>query len=399
MQEQIRKDGTGLKKLENFILEIVLLVYPLLLISGGLTISPHYLIIVLAILVGTGAYVLYLKEANSVVVNLFMSLLMALPFYFIGLPGTAVILIFIYVFWRMDANFGLIQGTNWNFLAVNTIVFAGFYFFTFIYILKPLAAERNDVNITLFLVTTVLFIVLGYVRTILTGKHSSTFKLRQANKVFAAVLGVGLLAYLVVYYFIACIPRAIMAIYTYLSINIFKRISPETIPTINENELPKSDEAEVDLEVVLDPLKDEADLGIYVFIVVAIFAVILLFRILRQRRRKFVPTELPTHKIRSFGRRKKQETPKQGYDYSMAINTVRIAYQEFEKDECVAKYPILEGETVKERFARMGWGQSDNLFMTYDKARYGALSITEEESRSFVHALEKIKKEIFIKDV
>lgn len=400
IQEQIQRDGNRLKNFESFILELVLLVYPLLLISGGIIISPHYLIIVLAILVGSGSYVFYSRESNSVVIKLLLSLLIAVPFYIIGLPGTAVILIFVYVIWRMYANFGQEQRTSWNFLAVNTVVFTGFYLFTLIYLSKPLVTERNDVNIILFLVTTVLFIVLRYVKTILVGRHSSTFKLREVNVIFVAILGVGSATYFAVYFFTLHIQLAIMDVYAYLFGGLFKRISPETIPTYSEFELSNPEETEIDVETPLPhPLNEEADLGIYVFIAVVIFAVILLTFILRRGHQEYMPTEIRTHKIRLFGRGQQPVASKPDYHYSMATNAVRKAYQDFEKDANANKYPRRAGETVKEWFARMDWGQSDNLFLTYDKVRYGALSITEEESRSFVQALEKIKKEMFEKDV
>jgi hypothetical protein len=47
----------------------------------------------------------------------------------------------------------------------------------------------------------------------------------------------------------------------------------------------------------------------------------------------------------------------------------------------------------------MGWEQDNQLNITYDKVRYGSLTISEEESRRFVETLNKIKINNFNKNV
>ncbi len=44
----------------------------------------------------------------------------------------------------------------------------------------------------------------------------------------------------------------------------------------------------------------------------------------------------------------------------------------------------------------MGWGKNDDLFVTYDKARYGSMTLTEEEGKKFVDDLNKIKDKYFL---
>ena len=76
------------------------------------------------------------------------------------------------------------------------------------------------------------------------------------------------------------------------------------------------------------------------------------------------------------------------------------AYQDFERAAELAKSSRLAGETVKEWFARMEWEQAnDQTIMTYEKVRYGSLTVPEEESRQFVETLNKIKINNFNKNV
>ena len=414
-QRRIERDGIRLKNVESFILELVLLAYPLLLVAENILLGPHYLIIALAMIAGIGSNLLFSKVSYSVFWGLIIALLISVPFYFIGMPVIAVVLILVYVFWRMHANFGLERLLRWNFLLINTVAFTVFYFITRSYLLKAQAIEVNETNVLLFVLLTALFIILRYTVVYYLGRRLSNFNLWEASKVFTIIMGAGIATYLLVYFFIESVRTAILAVAGFIFGGIFTTIAAAITPFIDwvvayldylrykayqEMEPPELGSVEFQAdEVRTIPEGAEASIGIYVTIAVVVLAIITIILILRRRDRGEEATEVVTHKLRSFGRQKKQAVSKPDYDYSMATNVVRSAYQDFEKDAHAAKYPRFAGETVKEWFSRMGWGQRGNLFVTYDKARYGALSITEEESRSFVQELEKIKKEMFKKDV
>ena len=414
-QRRIERDGIRLKNVESFILELALLAYPLLLVAESVLVEPHYLIILLAVVGGIGSYLLFSKMSYSVLWGASLSFLIGVSFYFIGMPIIVFVLVFVYVFWRMHTNFGMERLLRWNFLLINTLAFTIFYFITRSYLLKTQATEVNKTNVLLFVLLTALFIILRYIVVYYLGKRLPNFKLWEAGKVFTIIMGAGIATYLLVYFFIESVRTAILAVAGFVFGGVFTTIAAAITPFIDwivayldylrykdyqEMEPPELDQDEFRAdEVRTIPEGAEASIGIYVTIAVVVLAIITIVVILRLRDREEESTEVVTHKLRSFGRQKKQVVAKPDYDYSMATNVVRSAYQDFERDAHAAKYPRFAGETVKEWFSRMSWGQKGNLFVIYDKARYGALSITEEESRSFVHALEKIKKESFEKDV
>lgn len=413
-QRRVERDGIRLKNAESFILEFALLAYPLLLVAESVLLAPHYLIITLAMIGGIGSYLLFSRVNYTVLWGLFISLLIGAPFYFIGMPIIAVVFIFVYAFWRMHTNFRLERLLRWNFLLINTVAFTIFYFITRSYLLKAQAAEVNKTNVLLFILLTLIFIILRYIVVYYLGKQLPNFNLWEASKVFTVIMGAGIATYLLVYFFIESIRTAILAVAGFVFGGIFTTIAATITPFIDwvvayldylrykayqEMEPPELGYVEFQMdEVRTIPDGAEWSIAIYVTIAVVVLAIIIIVMILRRRNQEVGPEEVVTHKLRSFGRQKKQVSPRPIYDYSMASNAVRTAYQNFEKDAHAAKYPRFAGETVKEWFARMGWGQSDNLFVTYDKARYGALSITEEEGRQFVSELQKINGAYFSKE-
>ncbi len=129
------------------------------------------------------------------------------------------------------------------------------------------------------------------------------------------------------------------------------------------------------------------------FIMVGIFIITLVAFILIARRRKKAQLlyKDPGYAFRSGGRKKSKKKKQLVYDYSKAVHTVRIAYKEFEEEAQFSQAPRLSGETVKEWFSRMGWGQNDVLFNTYDKVRYGSQTVSVEEGNKFIEELEKIR--------
>lgn len=397
VQDRMEKLEIGLKNLESFILELVLLAYPLLLISGNIRVSPHYLIIVLGILVGIASFILLTGRLDSTALRLILTLLVAGPLYFIGMPLTVSILIYVYTIWRMNVNFGPERSTRWNFLFINIIVFACFFVFTRIYLLEPGATEINQVNVRLFLYTTIIFIVLRYSGIILLNRHISNYKLGATNKVFFMIMGVGLATYLVVYYSIETIRTAIIASFSFMFGSIFNKFAETLMPTIQQLELPESKNDEIHEEDFIYPiLNEETNYSVYIAIVVIVLAVAVLILISRRQKKGQMSIHRKTYQFMSKGRKEKKHIANEENEYSLLQNDVRAAYKRFENDAISAKYPRSTGETVKEWFYRMSWGQDAQLFSTYDKARYGSSTITDSEVKQFINELKKIKEIYFV---
>ena len=232
-QRQIDGISFRLKNVESFILELILLTYPLLLISENLLVSPHYLLFILSIGVGMASYLLFHITRYSIFLALILSLFLALPFYFIGIPLSMTVVIFMYTCWRMHANFGLQRNSRWNFLAINTIVFTIFYFITRNYLPKAHATELNQVNVLLFLITIILFIVLRYITILIVGRRLPEFEWLEASKVFAAIMGVGIATYLIVYYLLEPVRNAVLAILGFLFGGLFMFVSAAITPFID----------------------------------------------------------------------------------------------------------------------------------------------------------------------
>ena len=413
-QRQIDDISFRLKNVESFILELILLTYPLLLISENLLLSPHYLLVVLAIGIGTACYLFFNIKRYSVFMGLIFSLLLTIPLYFIGLSTPLTVFVFMYTCWRMHANFGLQRNSRWNFLAINTIVFTIFYFITRSYLQKAHATEINKVNVLLFLLTTILFIVLRYITILILGRRLPKFEWLETSKVFAAIMGVGIATYVLIYYLLEPIRTALLAILAFLFGGLFMFVSAAITPFIDyvidwldylrwkkyqEMEKPTifNDEDQMNEKLEILAFRAELNIGVYVVIGLVIIAAIVLYMNFRQKRHVYDESVGPAYKVRLFGRNdKKKSDVEQVYDYSIASNAVRTAYQSFENDAYEAKYPRFAGETVKEWFSRMDWDRTNDLFITYDKARYGAMTVTEEEGRQFVGDLNEIREKYFI---
>lgn len=344
--------------------------------------------------------------------GLLFSLLLVIPFNFIGMSTPIMVFVFMYTCWRMHANFGLQRNSRWNFLAINTIVFTIFYFITRSYLQKAHATEINKVNVLLFLLTTILFIVLRYITILILGRRLPKFEWLETSKVFAAIMGVGIATYLLIYYLLEPVRTAVLAVLGFVFGGLFMFVSAAITPFIDyvidwldylrwknyqEMEPPIlnfDDDADEKLEILSSSA--DVNIGVYIVIGAVIIAAIVLYINFRQKRHGYDESEGPAYKVRLFGRDDKKKTDvKQVYDYSIASNAVRTAYQRFENDAHEAKYPRFAGETVKEWFSRMDWGKNENLFATYDKARYGAVTLTEEEGRRYVDDLNEIREMYF----
>jgi hypothetical protein len=385
------KNENVLKNSESFSVELLLLAYPLLLLSGDIAISPHYLLLVLSVIAGIGIYFLFNAFTYNVRIGLLISLFVSMPLLIIGIPLAPTFLLGTYIFWRIHTNFSSERHARWNFMAVNTIVFTVFYLITTIYLLQPEKTEFSKVHVVLFIATTLLYIVLRYIAVMITGKWIPNFQFGEVHKMFGSVLGIGIVTFIAVYFFIESFRSAIINVFIMLFGNLFKK----TASMLPEVELPNQaipdDGPLEEVPIEMPTSSDQIDLGLFITIIAIAIAIIFVIIILKKRKITIHIMKIPFYSLQPLGLNKRKVINNQDLNQLSTTNVVRLAYQNFEKDAHLAKSSRLAGETVKEWFHRMGWEQDNQLNITYDKVRYGSLTISEEESLHFVETLNKIK--------
>ena len=321
-QRQIDSISFRLKNVESFILELLLLTYPLLLVSENVLVSPHYLIIFLAIVVGLMSHFFFSRNRYSIIMGLLLSLFIAVPFYFIELRSPVVILIFLYTCWRMHANFGLKRLGRWNFLAINTIVFTVFYIITRSYLLKAHATEINKVNVFLFLITTALFIIIRYLTTLALGRRMVAFDRKETSLVFTVIFGVGTVTYLIVYFLIEPVRTGLLAVLGFLFGGIFMFIAAFITPFLDyiidwldylrwksyQEMEPPILNFEDDMDEKMTILTSSTDVNIWIYVILAgvILAAILLFMIFRKKQHNYDELNGHSYRVRFFGRQDPQ---------------------------------------------------------------------------------------------
>lgn len=406
--DNVFRQGIRLRNSESYILELFLLVYPLILIQEGTSFQPHYLLILLALFMGVGTYFLFSVAPYSVFIGLILSVVFAISFYLIGLPIAPVIFLFCYIAWRTHANFSSERLNRMPFVLMNTILFASFYLFTSVFLLKTEAIEVNAIHSTLFIVTTILFVLIRFLTTSISGRNRPGFRLSEVSKAFGRMLGVGVVVFLAVYYFIDTIRTAIISIFGFVFGGLFMLIAKAATPLLDllseyilNNQDPdkeKEEMVEPDEEIQQEQGLSDFDLNTYFIIFAILLAIGIIIYIVKSRRLAIKNGTEPKYSIRSGGKKQKHAVQLK-YDYSEATNTVRTSFLEFEKEAIRVKLPRFAGETVKEWFVRIGWETSGELFNTYDRARYGSMSISKEESEHFVEGLNEIKNKYFPENV
>ncbi len=212
-----------LKNTESFSIELLLLTYPLVLISADIMIPPHYLLLALSVTAGIGLYLFLSTFPYTVQMGLLISLFISVPLFLIGVSLAVTILVTAYVFWRIHTNFSAERHARWNFIAINSIVFTSFYFITSIYLLQPEKTIVNQVHVVLFIATTILSIVFRYFVVITIGKRIPNFQFREVHKMFGGILSIGAVTFVTVYFFMESFRSAIIGILSLLFGNLFKK--------------------------------------------------------------------------------------------------------------------------------------------------------------------------------
>lgn len=413
-QQRIERDRIRLISSERTVLELFLIVYPFLFVTVNAVVSSHYMWLLLSVFTGILTYLLFGKIEYSFGIGIGIAMLLTAPFYFNGMPLTVVISLFIYSFWRLNANFGNTKSHGWPFLLLNTILFTFFYLITKLIFVNANPHEVMNIHVVLFGITTLFYFVNRFTVIGLIGRRLKNFSITDTGKMFGGLLGLGFLTFFAVYFLVQPIRLSIVAIATFLFSGIFMLFGKMVTPFIDwviakldearakglegaEDEFIYIDFSMQDEKIIFGATFKDTELLIITGIILAI---LFLFMIIVKGRKKAMLHEQGSgFSSRSLGRGNEMKKKQLIYDYSQAENTIRNAYKKFEEAAQLSKVPRLRGETVKEWFSRMGWETDELLFDTYDLVRYGSKAVTEEEGMKFVDSLEKIKNNYFTNNV
>ncbi len=111
---------------ERTVLELFLLIYLFLFLTADSIVGSHYLWLILSMGIGIITYLLFSKIEYSLGIGILLAGLLAVPFYFNGIPLVVVFMLFVYSFWRLQVNFGETKANGWPYLVLNTIFFTFF---------------------------------------------------------------------------------------------------------------------------------------------------------------------------------------------------------------------------------------------------------------------------------
>jgi hypothetical protein len=397
---------------ERTVLELFLLIYLFLFLTADSIVGSHYLWLILSTGMGVITYLLFAKIEYSLGIGILLAALLATPFYLNGIPLVVVFMLFVYSFWRLQVNFGEAKANGWPYLILNTILFSIFYFIIKLVFVNANADVLMKVQVVLYIMTTVIYFIIRFAVIGLTGWHLRNFNLGDAGRMFAAILGLGFITFLAIYFLLNPFRLAIVAVAGFLFSGLFMLIGKGVTPLIDwfitkfdEARARHLEQSEEESFFIDFSLQDEIRIfgatfsNTELFIMLGIFIIALVAFILIARRRKkaLLLNKDPGYAFRSGGRKKREK--QLVYDYSKAVDIVRTAYKEFEEEAQSSKAPRLMGETVKEWFTRMDWEQNDALFNTYDKVRYGSLTVSVEEGSHFIEELDKIRNKYFVNNV
>ena len=209
---------------ERTVLELFLIVYLFLFLTTDAIVDSHYLWLILSVGIGVVTYLLFDRIEYSLGIGILLAAVIAAPLYFNGIPLAVVFMLFVYSFWRLQVNFGETKAYGWPYLVLNTIFFTFIYFMLKLFFVNANADEMMNLQVVLYLMTTVIYFIIRFTVIGLIGAHLRNFNLGDSSKMFAAILGLGVITFLVVYFLLTPFRLAVIAIVGFLFGGLFMLI-------------------------------------------------------------------------------------------------------------------------------------------------------------------------------
>lgn len=397
---------------ERLIVEMFLLSYLFVFFLGEVGTAMPYIWLFISIVGGVVSFFLFYNRDYSIGLGAGLAVALTAPLLLLQAPLMNVLLFFVYVLWRIQANFNGSRIQGWPFLSVNTIVFVVLYFLSRLLFAFNNPKELMLQQLLLYLITTFLYFAIRMVTIYVNSRQLGNFHVREAGRIFGYIIGLGALLFVVVFFALDSVRRLFLAVFGFLFGGIFTLFG-KGMDSILEffksgaerfiDENLEEEEGFVDFEMQgeletfgkTSSIFEYTSLGLAFVILIAIA-----FILIRRKGKQRHVGKQETYSFSFKGKREKPEVQRQLlYDYSSARDEVRKTFEQFEKEAQTYNYSRMHGETVKEWFSRMGWKQNDLVLSVYNEVRYGSRTPSDSEHSMFIHELEEIKKTFFIKEV
>ncbi|MCM3710108.1 hypothetical protein [Sporosarcina luteola] len=412
-QSTYEKDRNRFNLSERLIVEMFLLSYLFIFFLGETGSIMPYVWLFISIIGGIISFFLFYNRDYSLGYGAGLALVVTAPILLFNAPLMNMLIFFVYVLWRIQANFNGSRIQGWPFLTVNTLVFVFLFFLArllFAYY-SPEVLMRQQ--IILFLVTSFLYFFIRMISVTVNSRQLGNFKVREAGRVFGYIIALGSLVYVVVLFALDPVRRGMISVAGFLFGGVLTLFGKSMEPIIEyfksggekfieENLVePESGFIDFELQGELETYGASSSIFEYTSLAVAFLILIIIAILLMKRKGKKRDVEkLENYSFSFKGRKVKPEEQRQLlYDYSSARDEVRESFLQFEKEAQKNNFSRMHGETVKEWFSRMGWKQNDLILSIYNDVRYGSRTPSETEHSTFIQEIEHIKKTFFEKDV
>lgn len=372
-----------------------------------------YVWLLISIIGGIISFFLFYNRDYSLGYGAGLALVVTAPILLFNAPLMNMLIFFVYVLWRIQANFNGSRIQGWPFLTVNTLVFVVLFFLArllFAYYSPEVLMKQQ---IFLFLVTSFLYFFIRMISVTVNSRQLGNFKVREAGRVFGYIIGLGSLVYVVVFFALDPVRRGMISVAGFLFGGVLTLFGKTMEPIIEyfksgaekfiEENLVEPESGFVDFELQGELETYGSSSSIFEYTSLAVVFVILIsiaILLIRRKGKKRDVEKLENYSFSFKGRKAKPEEQRQLlYDYSSARDEVRETFLQFEKEAQKHNFSRMHGETVKEWFSRMGWKQNDLILSIYNDVRYGSRTPSEKEHSTFIQEIEHIKKTFFEKEV
>lgn len=390
-----------------------LLSYVFIFFLGETGSMMPYIWILISIIGGVISFFLFYHRDYSLGYGAGLALILTAPILLFNAPFMNMLIFFVYVLWRIQANFNGSRIQGWPFLTVNTLVF-----FVLFFLARMMFAYNNPEvlmkqQMILFLLTSFLYFFIRMISVTVNSRQLGNFKVREASKIFGYIIGLGSVVFVVVLFALDPVRRGIIGVLGFLFGGVLTLFGKTMDPILEffkaggekfiEENMEELDSGFIDFEMKDELTTHGATSSIFEYTSLALtFVILIVIAIfLFQRKGKARKVEkLDGYQFSFKGKKEKAPVQRQLlYDYSSARDEVRKTFEQFEKEAQTYNLNRMHGETMKEWFSRMGWMQNDMILSIYNDVRYGSRTPSEKEHSTFIQEIEEIKKTFFKKEV
>jgi len=397
----------------KFLQDVWLVSFLLIFTRHEAIIPIPFLWVLILILIGVGATILFRKTGYQIAVTVVVAIVIGGIVFLFNAPFWLFFVITAFAIWRIQERFAKVQedATHDGVFFTLLVVFFAFAYFLATVINNKVAIQESLILVVLGLF---LFVLDRMIVQWLRSKSVNQVPFSKLLIAFVAIMGVASITFGLIAglgnktreVFVSLFGGVLQVVFYPFGLLIewLRSIFVTKVRPLEPRESQAQGEMEnVERENVVNEVYTATMEIPWIALISVLCIIVIAIVVWRLSKHKIEPVEIAQEKVQyersqvDYSTRENEQAV--AWNYSMDTNIVREAYRDFETEAGQIGFSRKPNETLREWFKSQEWHVTERFYEVYDVVRYSGELMDDHDGKWFIQELKNLSEKYFQKEV